>query len=171
MVSRHPAQDTAGAALFLFGGGWWAEFFNTFGATIHSRSRVLIPALTRAASMFRRISLLLLAVALSGCAAQTAQMRPPPSVYVVARDGLGEDRTRSRRTRAERRNDAVTSNPADSEREKVLATLRPHSAAWWTVHDAIESDQEKQLSKKLVICRGCYVPSNAEDQTGSVAPQ
>jgi len=112
--------------------------------------------------MLRQIPLLLLTVVLSGCAAQTARMQPSPSRNIIARDGLGENRKGPQRPSAQRQH-VLASNTANSEREKVLTTLRPYSAARWIVHDAIEADREKELTRKLVICRGCFVRSNEED--------
>jgi hypothetical protein len=31
----------------------------------------------------------------------------------------------------------------------------PVGAAWWVVHEEIQSDRDKRLMRKLVICRGC----------------
>ena len=117
--------------------------------------------------MLRRIPLMLLAVALSGCAEQTVRIQPPLSRNMIGRDGLGHDRNRLQSPLA-RGQPVLASHTADSEREKVLATLRPYSAAWWIVHDAIEADREKELTKKLAICRGCSLRSSEEDRTGSV---
>lgn len=51
----------------------------------------------------------------------------------------------------------------------MLTTLRPYSAAWWAVHDEIEADIDRQLNRKLVICRGCSNPQATDDQTGSLS--
>jgi hypothetical protein len=58
----------------------------------------------------------------------------------------------------------------ESSKEAELATLKPYSEAWWSVRDAIDRAAEINLSKKLIICRGC-APSQLDDHTGSIAPQ
>lgn len=54
------------------------------------------------------------------------------------------------------------------DREKVLVTLRPYSAAWWVVHDEMEAEEDKRLNAKMVICRTCFAAPDLEDHTGSV---
>jgi hypothetical protein len=54
------------------------------------------------------------------------------------------------------------------ERQKVLATMRPYSDAWWAVQDEIEAENDRQLGSKLVICRSCVTPPRGEETTGSI---
>nr|WP_194406450.1 hypothetical protein [Bradyrhizobium sp. CCBAU 53351] len=98
---------------------------------------------------------------LTGCA--TAPLKPN---CAIAWDGLGRNPNLPYTARR------VTSSPIayehNKERETVLLALRPHSEAWWAVHDEIEAENDRRLSRKLVICHGCLTPS---DSTGSVSKQ
>jgi len=111
--------------------------------------------------------LLTFCAALIGCAAAQAQERRP-----IAWDGLGQNpnrqpiRPRVTKPRAADHTSAA-SNP-NQERERVLATLRPYSDAWWAVHDEIEAEKDRQLGTKLVICPSCVQSQPNEDMTGSI---
>lgn len=112
--------------------------------------------------------LLIFCTALLGCAVAPAQERRP-----IAWDGLGRDPNKSSNRTPIAKRRATTPAPAASdpnrERERVLGTLRPYSEAWWTVHDAIEAERDKQLGTKLVICPSCVQPPpRGEDVTGSI---
>jgi hypothetical protein len=121
----------------------------------------------------RRIQLFLLTLALSGCAAHSARLPPSQSQNSIAWDGLGEDPNKPHRRPAVRRHHIAAPVPdtATVEREKVLATLRPYSTAWWAVHDEIEDAQERKLSRKIVICRGCGMHPDEDEHTGSIPAQ
>lgn len=41
-----------------------------------------------------------------------------------------------------------------------------NSDAWWVVYDEIETENDRQLTTKLAICRGCIGRNN--EATGSV---
>jgi hypothetical protein len=102
-------------------------------------------------------SIILLFALLLGSCATTPEMKPG----MMAWDGLGRDpNPPSHRKLA--RNTPSTSD-TNIERQRILATLRPYSGAWWVVHDEIEAENDRQLGAKLVICRGCFdrVPSHA----------
>jgi hypothetical protein len=58
----------------------------------------------------------------------------------------------------------------DRSREAELAALPKHSPEWWSVHDAIEAEEDARLGKILVICRGCLDPTSVE-HTGSINSQ
>ncbi|MBR1128576.1 hypothetical protein [Bradyrhizobium iriomotense] len=113
--------------------------------------------------------LLTFCAALMGCAVAPAQERRP-----IAWDGLGQNPNRThvtkRRTASpvSAQDNSAQDNP-NQEREKVLATLRPYSEAWWAVHDEIEAENDKQLGTKLVICPRCVETSPpGEAVTGSI---
>jgi len=117
------------------------------------------------------VALITISLVLSGCASAP----PSPAHGRFAWDGLGQDPNRP--VRHKRRPGAATASrttekPVDPnvEREKVLATLRPYSAAWWAVQDEIEAEEQKRLNAKLVICRACIPPPGREDYTASVRP-
>jgi len=100
-----------------------------------------------------------------GCAAAPAQERRP-----IAWDGLGQDPNRSHvaKRRTANPTPVVQDNP-NQERERVLATLRPYSEAWWAVHDEIEAENDRNLGTKLVICPRCVRPPPSGDEvTGSI---
>jgi hypothetical protein len=63
---------------------------------------------------------------------------------------------------------AAIAPDANSDREKTLATLRPYSEAWWVVHDEIETERDRRIAAKLVICRGCLLHAPEGETTGSV---
>ena len=122
--------------------------------------------------MARHLSaFIILGLLLSGCASA-----PPPSHDGrFAWDGLGQDPNKP--ARYKRRPTAITASgpvvkPPDPnvEREKVLATLRPYSAAWWAIQDEIEGDEHRRINAKLVICRSCLSPPGRDEHTGSVRP-
>lgn len=107
---------------------------------------------------FAGIAILLLA----GCVTNEPLRQP----RAFAWDGLGRDpnkppvKSRSL-TPAEVRQDAQ-----NAEREKILATPRPYSNAWWAIHDEMEAARDRQLNSKLAICRGCITPE--EEARGSL---
>lgn len=112
--------------------------------------------------------LLTFCAALMGCAVAPAQERRP-----IAWDGLGQDPNKASHRRSVTKQRAASPAPAqdnpNQERERVLATLRPYSEAWWAVHDEIEAENDRQLGTKLVICPRCVQqPSPDDDVTGSI---
>ena len=112
--------------------------------------------------MARHILVLLsFCAALAGCA--TAAERRP-----IAWDGLGQDPNRPTVTKRRAANHAAPESDPNLERQRVLATLRPYSDAWWAVHDEIEAETDRQLGSKLVICRSCAMQPPSEDVTGSI---
>ena len=108
----------------------------------------------------------------SGCAGAP----PPPVGGRFAWDGLGQDpnkpvRHKPRPRVAASSKTAVKPPDPNAEREKVLATLRPYSAAWWVVQDEIVAEEQRRLNARLVICRTCLPTANSpEDYTASVRP-
>jgi hypothetical protein len=110
--------------------------------------------------MCKQSIILLFALLLGSCAA-SPEMKPG----MMAWDGLGRDPNPPSHRKLAR--NAPSTGDTNIERQRVLATLRPYSAAWWVVHDEIEAENDRQLGAKLVICRGCFdrVPSHATAQS------
>jgi hypothetical protein len=109
--------------------------------------------------MFKQILTVVVGLALSGCASTP----PPPKPGKFAWDGSGRD---PNLRRAISRGARAPGSDQNIERERVLATLKPYSAAWWVVHDEIESESDRRTNAKLVICRGCL--AHVPDATGSI---
>jgi hypothetical protein len=109
--------------------------------------------------------LLTFCATLMGCVVAPAQERRP-----IAWDGLGQDPNRPYVIKRRVATQAPAASDPNQERERVLGTLRPYSAAWWAIHDEIEAENDRQLGTKLVICPRC-VPSSqppSNDVTGSI---
>jgi hypothetical protein len=100
---------------------------------------------------------------LAGCASAPAAERRP-----IAWDGLGQDPNHPAVTKRSLGKHAVPESDPNAERQRVLATLRPYSDAWWAVQDEIEAENDRQLGSKLVICRSCVTQPPREDVTGSI---
>jgi hypothetical protein len=125
--------------------------------------------------MFRiHLIMLVLALSVSGCANS-----PSPDISTAAsRVGKLAPNKPLRRPQTARSEQAATRSAinvvtADDEslkREEVLRSLAPHSTAWWAVHDEIEAAKDKQLSQRLVICRGCFPVLAKDYATGSIKP-
>jgi hypothetical protein len=108
--------------------------------------------------------------ALSGCCLGSGCYIEPPSGALTRLGGLGPIPVRNNVKPAKaRKSEAVASDDA-SPKEADLATLKPYSAEWWSVRDAVDRAAEIKLSKKLIICRGC-VPSQPDDHTASITPK
>jgi len=107
--------------------------------------------------------LLTFCAALAGCTAAPAAERRP-----IAWDGLGQDPNRHAVTKRRLVDHAPAESDPNLERQRVLATLRPYSDAWWAVHDEIEAESDRQLGSKLVICPRCVAQPPSEDTTGSI---
>jgi hypothetical protein len=107
--------------------------------------------------------LLSFCAALAGCASAPAAERRP-----IAWDGLGQDPNRPAVTKRRLANHTAPESDPNVERQRVLATLRPYSDAWWAVQDEIEAENDKQISSKLLICRSCVTQPRGEDVTGSI---
>ncbi len=106
--------------------------------------------------------IMFVAALLAGCA--TA----PPTPGKIAWDGLGRDPNLPLAgTGAKIR--PLASN-VNSERQSVLAAMRPYSEAWWGVYDEIEAENDRQLNAKLAICRGCLTSGADAVVTGSIHP-
>ena len=114
--------------------------------------------------MARHILVLLsFCAALAGCASA-----PAAEGRSIAWDGLGQDPNRPVVTKHRAANHPAPDSDPNLERQRVLATLRPYSDAWWAVQDEIEAENDRQLGSKLVICRSCVAQPPNEDTTGSI---
>src|SRR3954469_10199662 len=105
-----------------------------------------------------RIILFSLPLALCSCAVPAERMSFSPSPKLYAWDGSGRD-PNQRRPKARPAKALADEENSRRTREQTFASLRPYSAAWWSIHDAIEADHDKRLARKLVICTGCLRPS------------
>jgi hypothetical protein len=109
--------------------------------------------------------------ALSGCCPGSECYIEPPIGALTRLNRLGPVPVRNhvKPARARKKTVAVTSDdetPGDAE----LATLKPFSEEWWSVRDAIDRSDEIKLSKRLIICQGCF-PPQPDDHTGSILPK
>ena len=86
----------------------------------------------------------------------------------MASAGLGQDPNRPAVTKRRLANHATPESDSNLERQRVLATLRPYSDAWWAVQDEIEAENDRQLGSKLVICRSCVTQPPDHETTGSI---
>ena len=105
--------------------------------------------------MVKASAVLLLSLALAGCAVGPQARLAPDPAFQPARyawDGTGEDpnqpRMASERSRA-------TRTAARSERSRSQVDLQPYSKEWWQAQDGIEADQEAKVNRSLLICQGC----------------
>lgn len=101
--------------------------------------------------MIKQLSIIIaIAALLVGCASA-----PSTTATSIAWDGLGRNPNLAPARQIVHSATAKRQENSTDEREKTLATLRPYSQAWWSVHDAIEAENDQQLYAKLAICRGC----------------
>lgn len=122
--------------------------------------------------MSRLIFVIAAGLALSGCCCLGSGCYiQPPSAALTRWAGLGPVPVRHNIKPAKaRKKSEVAAFDEESSKEAELATLKPYSLEWWSVRDAIDRAAEIKLTKKLIICRGC-VPSQPDDQTGSITPK
>ncbi|MBW7967674.1 hypothetical protein [Bradyrhizobium sp. BR 10261] len=114
--------------------------------------------------MMRDILVLLsFCAVLAGCAVAPAAERRS-----IAWDGLGRDPNRPDVTKRRVAGRTAPESDPNLERQRVLATLRPYSDAWWAVQDEIEAENDRQLGSKLVIYRSCVAQPPREETTGSI---
>jgi hypothetical protein len=136
------------------------------------RTSHLITADAKVRSMFAtRITLLFFAIALCSCTAPAARMNFDSSVKyrTVAWDGLGRDPNLPR-IKVKRASYPATEDDSNWKREQVFVSLHPYSAAWWAVHNEIEAENDKRLTRKLVICASCLHRASQVDVTGTIPP-
>jgi hypothetical protein len=97
--------------------------------------------------MSRTSAILLLSLALAGCAAAPQARLASDPVFSPQRyawDGAGEDPNQPR----------LASNPS---------RYSPVAAGSYEAQEGIEADQDARVSRSLVICRGCLPSQPTED--------
>ena len=117
-----------------------------------------------------QIALFFLPIALCSCAAPADRMSFYSSPTPFAWDGSGNDPNRPR-GKKKRVQILTDENPATRAREEALASLRPNSTAWWTIHNEIEAEHDKRLARKLLICAGCLRDPPQAEVTGTIPRQ
>ena len=103
--------------------------------------------------MVKASAVLLLSLALAGCAVGPQARLAPDPAFQPARyawDGTGEDPNQPRAAIQ-----GATRSADRSLRGKSQAHLQPYSKEWWQAQDGIEADQETKVNRSLVICQGC----------------
>jgi hypothetical protein len=124
----------------------------------HDRRNVSQSPRTECRIMVKAPAVLLLSLALAGCAmAPQAQLAPDPAFRPAryAWDGAGEDPNQPTRASEPSR---ATRTAARSERDKSQAAFQPYSREWWQAQDGIDADQDAKVNRSLVICQGCLRP-------------
>ena len=109
--------------------------------------------------MSKAPAFLLLSLALAGCAAAPQARLASDPAFAAARyawDGAGKDPNQPKPAHTSRT--AVRTGP-----DKSVATRQPYAKESWQDQDGIEADQESQVKRSLVICKGCLRPQPAED--------
>src|SRR5512139_2456588 len=101
--------------------------------------------------MSRAPAVLLLSLALAGCAASPQARLASDPAFKPARyawDGAGEDPNQ------------LASEPSRSARSAVRSSQ---------AQDGMDADQDTRLSRSLVICKGCLRPQPSEDRLAKVS--
>jgi len=114
---------------------------------------------------------------LSGCCLGGGCYVQPPNSALANWDGLGPPpkRNNAKRVKVRKTIERVASkddSPSEEElarSEAELAKLKPYSKEWATALDALNRAVDAKLKKKLIICRNCMPPEQA-DHTGSITP-
>ena len=109
--------------------------------------------------MLKSIALILVALALVGCASAdlSSYKRLPENSF--AWDGLGpdpSDTAQPRRTIATKRASHVASSIASVRHDPpALAVLPKYSKEWVARYAAMQATDDARLAHAIVICRGC----------------
>lgn len=122
--------------------------------------------------MSRRLVFVIAAsLTLTGSCLGAGRYIQPPTGALTSWNGLGPlpKRNSVKPAKVRKTSEAVAYHD-DSPNEMELVALKPYSTEWWSARDAIDRAAEAKLAKKLIICRGC-MPSEPDDQTGSIAPK
>ncbi|TYO66000.1 hypothetical protein FXV83_13725 [Bradyrhizobium hipponense] len=112
--------------------------------------------------MVKAPALLLLSLALAGCAMGPHAHLAPDAAFTPARyawDGAGEDPNHPGGGSEPRR------TAARSERNRSQARLQPNSKEWWQAQDGIEAEQDARVNRSLVICQGCIRPQQQPEDS------
>ncbi len=109
---------------------------------------------------------------LGGCCLDGNGCYVPPTTALESWDGLGPLPKRNKVKRAKKvpQTSVAVASEEKSPGEEELSRLKPYSKEWTAVLNAINRADDEKLKRKLVICRNC-MPSEPDDQTGSIAPQ
>lgn len=106
--------------------------------------------------MVKAPALLLLSLALAGCAvAPQARLAPDPAFKPAryAWDGAGENPNQPHSA-----SEASRTTRTASERNRSQAGLQPYSKEGWQAQDGIEAEQDARVNRSLIICQGCLRP-------------
>ncbi|MDE5443403.1 hypothetical protein GWG65_18525 [Bradyrhizobium sp. CSA207] len=112
--------------------------------------------------MVKAPALLLLSLALAGCAMGPQAHLAPDAAFTPARyawDGAGENPNHPR-AGSEPRQTATR-----SERNMSQAGLQPNSKEWWQAQDGVEAEQDARVNRSLVICQGCLRPQQQPEDS------
>jgi hypothetical protein len=119
----------------------------------HDRRNLAQFSRTECRIMVKAPAVLLLSLALAGCAvAPQAHLTSDPAFKPAryAWDGAGADPNQPRSASGPSR-----ATRAASERTRSQAGLQPYSKDWWQAQDGIEAEQDARVNRSLVICQGC----------------
>ena len=97
----------------------------------------------------------LIVSALTVCSMYVISGRGALAKDPIAWDGLGKDPNKPAVRLPKHRPPPSASAVTNAEREKVLSTLEPNSAAWWALKEEIDAESDRQMKKNLVICPHC----------------
>ena len=106
---------------------------------------------------------------LAGCSGMgPARYKPPKEL--IAWDGLGRspDDARPRAPRKLIRPAAVEASIEPDYSAIDASDVVPHSSEWWALREQADRVADAALSKRLVICRGCFPAQSKDDETGSI---
>ena len=113
--------------------------------------------------MVKAPALLLLTLALAGCAAAPQAHLAADPAFRPARnawDGTGQDPNQPRSAAASSR---ATRTAASPDSTGARTAHQPYSKEWWQAQDGIEAEQDARVNRSLVICRGCLSPQKQPD--------
>jgi hypothetical protein len=106
-----------------------------------------------------------------GCLLSDCAPAPPPVRGAIGWDAYDRAFAKPALHKRHLANQPPSKPDSKLESEKALGDLRPYSAAWWAARDEIDAEEQRRLSAKLVICRGCLrITEDPGDRTGSSDP-
>jgi hypothetical protein len=122
--------------------------------------------------MAKSVALILVTLALGGCATADHSSRESLPGKSFAWDGLGRDPNepaRARRTMATKKKpvDTASLTASEPDDEAALAAVPKYSKEWVALYEAIRARDDAKLARALIICRGC-LPRVDGDRTGSI---
>lgn len=110
-----------------------------------------------------------------GCLLSDCASTPPPVYRAIGWNeyyrAINAKPVRHKRHVHHLANETLSKPDPNIEKEKALADLRPYSAGWWAMRDQINAEEQRRLTAKLLICRGC-LPTTEDpgERTGSTNP-